>query len=112
LEVLGLIDNSLSYAGNIVSELLDYSREIRLEFTETTARKVTEAALRQASVPPNVTVRNLSEDTPRVTIDAAKTQRVFLNLIRISRRRSSRNRRIFVCGLALIEHAGTLLTLS
>jgi PAS domain S-box-containing protein len=81
MEMLGLIESGLDYADNIVKELLDYSREICLELTETTAKAVTEAALRQVKVPENVTVKNLTEDKPRLLIDAEKTQRAFVNLI-------------------------------
>jgi PAS domain S-box-containing protein len=81
MEMLGLIESGLDYADNIVKELMDYSGEIRLEFTETTVRAVTEAALLQVKIPENVTVRDLTQDKPRLLIDAAKTQRVFVNLI-------------------------------
>jgi signal transduction histidine kinase len=80
-EMLGVIESGLCYANNIVNELLDYSREIHLELTEATAKMVTEAALLQVKIPENVTVRNLTEDKPRLLLDTAKTQRVFVNLI-------------------------------
>jgi signal transduction histidine kinase len=80
-EMLALIEGGLDYADNIVRGLLDYSREIRLEFTETTAKAVAEAALLQVKIPENVKVRDLTQDQPRLLIDAGKTQRVFVNLI-------------------------------
>jgi signal transduction histidine kinase len=80
-EMLGLIEGGLDYADNIVKELMDYSREIRLEFTETTAKAITEAALRQVKIPENTVIRDLTQDTPRLLVDAAKIQRVFVNLV-------------------------------
>ncbi|MGA8903912.1 MAG: PAS domain S-box protein [Candidatus Bathyarchaeia archaeon] len=81
MEMLGLIESGVGRADNIVKELLDYSREIRLELTETSAKTVTEAALLQVRIPENVTVRDLTQDKPRLLIDAAKTERVFVNLV-------------------------------
>jgi PAS domain S-box-containing protein len=80
-EMLRLILNCIDYADKIVKELLDYSREIRLEVVETNAKAVIDAAIQQVKIPANVKVRNLTNDTPRLLIDAVKTQRVFVNLI-------------------------------
>ncbi|MGA2240112.1 MAG: ATP-binding protein [Candidatus Bathyarchaeia archaeon] len=81
LEMLELIKGALDHADKIIKELLDYSREIHLELTETTPRAVTNAALLQVKVPENVAIKNLTRDTPTLQIDEAKMQRVCLNLI-------------------------------
>jgi two-component system sporulation sensor kinase A len=81
LEMLELIKGALQHADKIVKELLDYSREIHVELTETTPRAVTDAALVQLGVPENVVIKNLARDTPTLQIDEAKMRRVFLNLI-------------------------------
>jgi PAS domain S-box-containing protein len=81
MEVLESIKSGLDYADNLVKELLDYSREIRLELTETTVKAITEAALLQVKIPENVKVRDLTQNEPRILVDAAKAQRVFVNLI-------------------------------
>jgi len=80
-EMLGLIKNGLDYADNIVKELLDYSKEIRLELTQTTVKAITDAALLHVEIPQNVRVINLTRNEPRISVDVAKTQRVFVNLI-------------------------------
>jgi PAS domain S-box-containing protein len=80
-EMFSLIDTGLKYADNIVKELLDYSKEIHVELSETTPNVVIEAALRQVKIPENITIRNLTQNTPRLLIDAAKMQRVFVNLV-------------------------------
>jgi PAS domain S-box-containing protein len=82
MEMLTLIKSSIGYADNIVKDLMDYSSEIHLELTESTAKAVTEAALLQVKIPDNVTVRDLTQETPRVIIDVAKMQRVLVNLLR------------------------------
>ena len=81
LEMLDLIRDAVEHAEKIVKELLDYSREIHVDISETTPREVADAALLQLSVPGNVSIRNLTEDTPTLKIDKDKMQRVFLNLI-------------------------------
>jgi len=80
-ELLGLIEGNLRYANDIVNELLDYTREIHLELAETTPKAVTAAALEKTNIPSNVTVRDLTQYTPSMTVDLTKIQRVFLNLI-------------------------------
>ena len=80
-EMLGVIQTGLEYADKIVSELLDYSREIRLELSETSTKALTEAALLQVNIPVNITVRNLTYDMPTLLVDVMKTQRVFANLV-------------------------------
>jgi PAS domain S-box-containing protein len=81
LEMLELIKGALEHAEKIVKDLLDCSREIHLELTETTPRAIADAALLQVSIPGNVAIKNLTQDTPALRIDEAKMQRVFINLI-------------------------------
>jgi len=81
LELLGMIDHSIGYADNIVTELLDYSREITLNLTETTAKALLETTLTQVRIPENIVVRDLTSDSPRVLIDVEKAKRVFVNII-------------------------------
>jgi len=81
LEMLKLIKDALEHADKIVKELLDYSREIHLELTETNPRALTDAALLQVDIPENVATKNLTRDTPTLQIDETKMQRVFINLI-------------------------------
>ena len=80
LDMLELIEGGVGRADNIVKELLDYSREIRLELKETTAKTISKASLIQVRIPEGVTVRDLTEDRPRLLIDTAKTERVFVNI--------------------------------
>jgi PAS domain S-box-containing protein len=81
IEMLGLIPSCIDYADKIVKELLDYSREIRLELTETNAKALINAAMQRVKIPGNVKIRNLAADTPSILLDVTKTQRVFVNLI-------------------------------
>jgi PAS domain S-box-containing protein len=82
VKMLDLIESSVGYAGNIIKDLVDYSREVRLEPTETTPKSVTETALLQIKIPENVAVRDLTQERPKILIDVPKMQRVFVNLLR------------------------------
>jgi PAS domain S-box-containing protein len=79
-DMLKLIESGLEYADNIVKELLDYSREIRLELKETTMKTVTTAALLRVKIPETITVRDLTQDEPRIFVDVPQIQRVLINL--------------------------------
>jgi len=80
-EILEMIRSGLDYADNIVKELLDYSREIRLDLAETSIKKITQAALLQLKILEKITVQDLTQDQPSILVDPAKTQRVLINLI-------------------------------
>jgi PAS domain S-box-containing protein len=80
-EMLELIERALEYADNIVRELVDYSRDVHIEPTETNAKAVIDAAIQQVNIPTNIKLRNLTTSTPNLSLDVVKTQRVFVNLI-------------------------------
>jgi len=80
-EALGIIENSLSYADNMIRDILDYSREIRLDLRETTPKAIIQAALLRVSIPENVTVRNATQDDQTIMVDVSKAERLFVNLI-------------------------------
>jgi signal transduction histidine kinase len=77
-----LIEEAIGYSDKIVNELLDYSRELKLEPTETTLGEITTAALHQVRIPENVLVRDLTQNGPVLLVDTAKIQRVFVNLVK------------------------------
>ena len=80
-EMLDLIENDVEYASKIMSDLQEYSGEIRLNLTETGARSVAEQALALVEIPSSVQVSNLAEDEPKTMLDVEKMRRVFVNLI-------------------------------
>jgi PAS domain S-box-containing protein len=81
-EMFNLIERDIEHADNIVNDLLEYSKELRLELTETTAKSITRDSLILARVPKRIRVVDSTEDEPRITLDAEKMKRVFVNLIR------------------------------
>jgi PAS domain S-box-containing protein len=81
-EMLNTIERSIIYSNKIVNDLLDYSREIKLEIEETSAKTLVANALALTDSPQNIKVVDLTTDTPELQVDTAKITRVFLNLIK------------------------------
>lgn len=81
-EMLELIDKDIEYANKIINDLLDYSKEIFLEVKETTPKSITRKALASIDVPKNVEVLDLTENRPRIQVDAEKIKRVFVNIVK------------------------------
>jgi two-component system sporulation sensor kinase A len=81
-EMLELIEKDVQYSNKIITDLLEYSREIQLELTETAPKTVIKEALLLVEVPKNVRVLDSTESEPRITMDFEKMKRVFVNLIK------------------------------
>jgi PAS domain S-box-containing protein len=80
-EMLELIEKDIEHSNKIINDLLEYSREIHLELTETVPRSIIEEALSMIKTPGNVKVSNLTRNTPSIHVDKEKLKRVFLNII-------------------------------
>jgi PAS domain S-box-containing protein len=81
-EMVDIIEEDVQRSNKIISDLLEYSREIRLEFSETTPKVALEEALSLVKIPKNIQVKNLSRDNPRISVDVEKMGRVFINIIK------------------------------
>ncbi|XHH10624.1 MAG: nitrogen regulation protein NR(II) [Candidatus Bathyarchaeia archaeon] len=81
-EMLAAIDNSIVYSNKIVNDLLDYSREIRLDLENATPQYLVGTSLNLANIPSNIQIQNLSENNPALSVDTAKIQRVFVNIMK------------------------------
>jgi signal transduction histidine kinase len=81
-EMLGVIEKNVEYSDKIISELLEYSREIKLDLKETTPKSMLKDALTLIKVPESVQFLELTENEPEIKIDNDKMKRVFVNIIR------------------------------
>jgi PAS domain S-box-containing protein len=81
-EMLEIIEEDVQRSNKIINDLLEYSREIKLELSETTPKSVLEGALSNIEIPENIQLRNLARDTPRIRVDAEKIRRVSINIIK------------------------------
>jgi signal transduction histidine kinase len=81
-EMLEIIEKDIEYSNKIINDLLDYSREIKLEIEQKSPRSIVEEALSRIEIPVKVEVANLTENEPIVKVDSQKIVRTFVNLIR------------------------------
>jgi len=82
MEMLELIEKDIEHSNEIITDLMEYSREIRLELTETTPKSIVRDALSLIEVSENIQILDLTQSAPKIEIDVAKTKRVFGNLIK------------------------------
>jgi len=81
IQMLQLIDDCVKYSDGIVKNLLDYSREIRLELANVSIKQVVKDALLAVNVPKKVGVLDQSEAQLMLIADPNALKRVFVNLI-------------------------------
>jgi len=81
-EMLGLIEEDIEYSNKIINDLLEYSREMRLELTETNPKTIIREALSLVKVEKNIEVSDSTRAEPKIKIDAEKMRRVFVNIIK------------------------------
>ncbi|MEM3823645.1 MAG: PAS domain S-box protein [Candidatus Bathyarchaeia archaeon] len=82
MEMLRLIEKNIAYSNKIINDLLDYSREVKLDIAETNPENIVGEALAAFEIPQNIKVVNMVDKKPRMKADFEKLKRVFVNLIR------------------------------
>ena len=81
-EMIRTIENCVEYSDKIVNDLLEYSRAVKLDLTETTPKRLVDTALSTLQVTKNVELTNETSDKPILKVDIGKIQRVFTNVIK------------------------------
>ncbi len=81
-EMLSTMDDSIDYSNKIINDLLDYSRDMKLELSETTPKMLLKNAFSLVEVPEKIEIRDTTSDTPIVRADTGKVVRVFVNIIK------------------------------
>jgi PAS domain S-box-containing protein len=81
-EMLALIEGNIAYSNKIINDLLDYSREIELEFVESNFKSIVKEALNLVEVPKNVRIVDLTKNKLKINVDVGKIKRVFVNIIK------------------------------
>jgi signal transduction histidine kinase len=79
-KMLQLIEEGIGRSDKIINDLLEYSRELRLELSETNMKSITEDALAKVKIPKGIRVANSTKNEPTIALDLEKMRRVFLNL--------------------------------
>lgn len=81
-EMLELIDENVKYSDKIVSDLLDYSTELRLQLVETDPQSLVKEALSMARVSDNIKVVIDTPSTSTFKADLLGMKRVLVNLVK------------------------------
>ena len=81
-EMLVLIEKNIAYSNKIINDLLDYSREIELELTQSNSKSIVKEALSLVEIPKNVRTVDLTENKPKIMVDVGKIKRAFVNIIK------------------------------
>ncbi len=79
--LLVAVDNSLEAANRIVSDLLDYSKEVKLEKQKVGLNNIISNSILDVRVPKNVELNTAIDNSLEVELDVNKMKRVFINLI-------------------------------
>ncbi len=80
-QMLEIIEDGIGYSDKIIRDLLDYSREIRLETCVTSPKFLVRDALSLVQVPENIVLTDQTEEQPQMWVDAQKMRRVFVNIV-------------------------------
>lgn len=80
-KMLQLIQEDIQRSDKIINDLLEYSKEIRLEPVQTDAKSITETALKLVKIPKKMHVVNSAKKEPKIELDREKMIRVLVNLI-------------------------------
>jgi PAS domain S-box-containing protein len=81
-EICKEIDECVARSDKIVNDLLEYSREIKLELEKSNPKLLLKKALPAVQVPKKIKVINNTQDTPEVMVDTEKIVRVLINIVK------------------------------
>jgi PAS domain S-box-containing protein len=82
IEMLELIEKDIEHSNNIITDLLDYSRDIHLEMVKTDVESIMKDALSLVTFPKNIQVSDFSSLDSKIVVDVEKMKRVFVNIIK------------------------------
>jgi PAS domain S-box-containing protein len=81
-EMLALIGRDVRGSDKIITDLLEYSREIRLELIRTDVRSIIKEALESVKIPKTIRLVDSTKTQPKIMMDVHQMRRVFVNIMR------------------------------
>jgi PAS domain S-box-containing protein len=81
-EMLRLIEKDIEHSNKIINDLLEYSREIKLDLDKSNPRSIVQEALSSLKISKKVLVANLTRDKPKIKVDVEKMKRAFVNILK------------------------------
>ncbi len=80
-KMLAIIKDGVDYSNQIINDLLDFSRELRLELSRSTPQAIVRETIAHLVVPANIKVSDRTEERPIVNIDRGKMRRALQHVI-------------------------------
>jgi signal transduction histidine kinase len=80
--MLVIIEHSIEASNKIINDLLEYSRELKLDRSDVDPKTLLGEALSRIEAPAGITILNEAESEPKLRVDKEKTQRVLINIIK------------------------------
>jgi PAS domain S-box-containing protein len=80
-EMLKTIEKAINYSNKIINDLLEYSRDLKLELTATTPKAILQSALPLLEVQEKIQIIDATKDKPMVKADTEKIRKGFVNII-------------------------------
>jgi len=82
IQMLEIIEKDIQYSNKIITDLMDYSREMKLELTETTPKSIIAESISLIQIPEKVQLADSTLNEPKIKIDIDKMKRVFANFVK------------------------------
>jgi signal transduction histidine kinase len=80
-EMFALIENNIRQSNEIVNDLLEYSKDVKLELKKTILKSLVQNALSTVILSANINVIDTTDEKQDITLDVQKMKRVFINII-------------------------------
>jgi PAS domain S-box-containing protein len=81
-KVLEMMDSAVEDSNRIISSLVDYASDFRLEVSTSTPKSILSNVLTKIQIPSRIEVINNALDEPEIFIDVGKIENVFTRIIR------------------------------
>jgi PAS domain S-box-containing protein len=78
--MLKTIDECIEHSNKIINDLLEYSRDLKLELTETSPKALLTKSMQMVKIPKKIQVSYDIEANPVVKMDVERMKRVFVNI--------------------------------
>lgn len=82
MEMFELVSKNIEYSNKIINDLLDYSREIKLDLRKSDPESIIKETLSLVEIPKNVKLIQLTENKPKLKVDVEKIKRAFANIVK------------------------------
>jgi signal transduction histidine kinase len=80
-EMVDTIENAIAYSDKIISDLLKYAEEMKLNLSETQPKSILNQVLPHMKIPDNVRILDKTHETTKIKCDQEKMKTVFVKLV-------------------------------